>query len=442
MLILILILLLPLPAVATDRYVSPTGTGSTCSSGTPCAPATAIAAMTSGDTTYLQNGTYQGANYMLSIQSKDCSVGSRCTIAAINEGSVTVDGQAANVPLDLNDSSYWTITGINFKNSNSDVCKVRGTPGARKNAFHELKRSICWDAVDADNRHAWSVHDLNDVLLEDVAGFGRARKVLAGFEADRVNWRRCWSRWNKYTDAQPKQGADLTYDTYDEVWENCIFEWDQLDASSNPMGNANSAGGILSPGATNARLKVCGCIAYALTGQNNSQPYLFFTPNHSVDAGLTGSTFVHNVGFVQPSGLTIKPFFLNDDISGGADTADHLTSITGTSGASSSFNGNFSCTNCLSQATASGYNLYGNTGSGATIYYRYENCSLTGTVLWPWPMAGRIASALTAGGYSSHNVDTVIQSLFGTYPDSGGSSGGQSQPPAWSSPRRHPFMRR
>ena len=163
------------PVWATDRYVSPTGTGSTCSNGTPCAPVTAIAAMTSGDNLYMQDGTYQGDNYMLSIQSKDCLVGSRCTIAALNDGSVTVDGQAARTPLDLNDSKYWTIAGINFKNSVSDVCKVRGTPGSRKNAFHELKRNVCWDAVDADNRHAWSVHDINDVLLEDVAGFGRAR---------------------------------------------------------------------------------------------------------------------------------------------------------------------------------------------------------------------------------------------------------------------------
>ena len=423
MLAILFVLLFPLTAFATDRYVSPTGTGSTCSSGSPCAPVTAIAAMTSGDTTYLQDGTYQGDNYMLSIQSKDCLVGSRCTIAAVNDGAVTIDGQNARVPLDLNDSKYWTLSGFNAKNSNSDVCKVRGTPGARKNAFHELRRIICWDAVDADNRHAWSVHDLNDVLLEDVAGFGQARKVLAGFEADRLNWRRCWSRWNKYTDAQPKQGADLTYDTYDEVWENCIFEWDQLDASANPYGNANSAGGILSPGSTNANLKVCGCIAYALTGQNNSQPYLFFTPNHSVDAGLTGSTFTHNVAMVQPSSLTIKPFFLNDDIGGGSDTADHLTSITGTGGASSSFTGNLTCTNCLSQATTSGYDLYGNTGAGATIRYQYNNCALTGTELWPFPMASRIASALTAGGYSSHNVDTVVQSLFGTFPSLVGGGG-------------------
>jgi len=35
-------------------------------------------------------------------------------------------------------------------------------------------------------------------------------------------------------------------------------------------------------------------------------------------------------------------------------------------------------------------------------------------------MSARISAALTAGGYASHDVDTVIQAHFGTYPTEGG----------------------
>lgn len=54
------LLLLASSASATDYYVSPSGSGSTCSDGSPCSTATALAAATAGDTVHFKTGTYTG----------------------------------------------------------------------------------------------------------------------------------------------------------------------------------------------------------------------------------------------------------------------------------------------------------------------------------------------------------------------------------------------
>lgn len=58
LLIALSFLLIGTIAEATDRYASPTGSGSTCSIGSPCSLSTGIAATVAGDTLYLRAGTY------------------------------------------------------------------------------------------------------------------------------------------------------------------------------------------------------------------------------------------------------------------------------------------------------------------------------------------------------------------------------------------------
>src|SRR5512139_2454851 len=57
-LLLVLSLLCASPAWATTYYVSPTGSGTTCSAGSPCTLTTVNGKVAAGDTVYLNNGTY------------------------------------------------------------------------------------------------------------------------------------------------------------------------------------------------------------------------------------------------------------------------------------------------------------------------------------------------------------------------------------------------
>lgn len=431
-------------ADAATYYASPSGSGSTCSDPSPCTTAGGVAKLTPGDTLILKNGTYTGASGMLSV-TKTGTAGSRITIQAETDGSVTLNGQAANVPIDIVDSSYVTVTGINAYNSSSDTCKIRGSDGTVYpwyNAYVELKRTICWDAVAGQNRHAINITKIQHVLVEDFGGFGTGRKIFGIIATRNITVRRCWTRWNQSSDTSPKSGADFTYNSWDILWENCIFEWDRLDSSTQLYGNANASAGV-HPGASGqttlgytTNLRVLGSIGLVLTGQGRGQPDIFNMPAHTGNAAngnpatntctsqscTTGNTFRNNVGFIEPASTGIKPFNLADSMTNTTNTAANLTSIHGTSGTASTYTGAWSCSNCLSQATVSTYNLYANppNATGATIRYRYVDGTLTNVLLWPWPMASRIVAALTAGGYSSHNIDTVIQAHFGTFPTEGG----------------------
>ena len=60
LMLLVLSLLVSSPLWAATRFVSPSGSGSACSSGAPCSRATAISQAVAGDTITLADGTYSG----------------------------------------------------------------------------------------------------------------------------------------------------------------------------------------------------------------------------------------------------------------------------------------------------------------------------------------------------------------------------------------------
>jgi len=426
--------------MATTYYASQAGGGNGLSQGSPTQVNTGIGLLALGDTLKLLDGTYTGTASMITIADKNTGTqeSHRRTISALNDGAVTIDGQSARRPVDVYNSTYWTLEGFNAKRGgggSGSVVSVRGT-SVNVSAFAELKRICAWDAENAANRMAFSINDVSDVLVEDCAGFGTTRYCLLPYKTNRVTVRRGWFRWNQYNDTQPKAGVNLAYNVHNSLFENCIFEWDKLDASSNNYGNAaGTTGNNPTYGSTwDLNVRVYGCIAYALTGQNNSQARLFFMPNSNTgatvtsctgdsDGGcITGSDFLNTVGYVQPSSETVRPFELYDNVSGGESTITKCSSFKGTGGSSSVFSGNWINNNHLEQDTIGAYNLYADppNATGATIRFRYVDGVITATELWPFPMANRIEAALLAGGYASHNINTVIQSIFGTFPSIGG----------------------
>jgi hypothetical protein len=414
--ILLLLSLASVPAWATTYYSSPTGSGTTCSDGSPCDVATGIGKLVAGDTLYLKDGTYTGVAGMITVNNVDGSLGSRITITAVNDGAVSINGEAARVPVDIVDSSYITLSGVNAYNSSSDVVKVRASDGQPNyDSYNELKRVAAWNAVDSDNRHVYSIHNIDRVLFEDCAGFGRGRIIFGPFNANYITFRRCWGRWNTYaSDGTPKQAFNIVYNTTHLIFENIISEFDKQGATTGTQYGSGTAGGIIAPGPYSTDTQVLGSIGLALSAWTNPGFIWYMSPS-SAESGNTGTTFSNVVGYVQPAGYDIYPFSMNDTI--GTSTADHVTSITGIDGWNSEFlNGWSGVTNHLQQETVGAYNLYTNTGAGAAIRYRYVDGSLTGTELWPWPMTARIKAALNLSGYDTdYDIDSTIQGIFGTY---------------------------
>ena len=96
LILLLSFLFFTVPIRATDYYASASGSGSTCTIGSPCLIASVWALMVAGDTLNLNDGTYTGADSMIDPPAAfDGTVGSRMTIQAINDGEVTINGEGA-----------------------------------------------------------------------------------------------------------------------------------------------------------------------------------------------------------------------------------------------------------------------------------------------------------------------------------------------------------
>src|SRR5262245_52578781 len=144
---------------AADLYVSPFGSGSTCSATSPCTVAQSMSLVRPGDHIKMQNGTYSGSNAMFSCNGISGTASARIYVEAINEGAVLIDGQQSYVTLRLGSGSpcnYWTFQGINVANSSADIIAV-----ASGSAYNEFKRVVVWDANPGGNYYCISVFSTN-----------------------------------------------------------------------------------------------------------------------------------------------------------------------------------------------------------------------------------------------------------------------------------------
>src|SRR5688572_26623257 len=111
--LLALLCALQLKADASDLYVSPGGSGSACSSSSPCTVAQAVTLVSPGDHIKLINGVYTGDSGMLSCKGRSGTASQRIYFEAIQDGAVLIDGQDSRNPAALIDCSYWTVQGVN-----------------------------------------------------------------------------------------------------------------------------------------------------------------------------------------------------------------------------------------------------------------------------------------------------------------------------------------
>ena len=161
------------PPVCT-AWADPQGSGSACSEASPCNVGTWLSSKAApGGVLCLRDGLYKGDSQMLAFSNRSGTAGSPITVRAQNDGRVEIDGEFQRRPIDCN-ASYITVQGVDAKNGS------RYHSGrAWAVLHHPARRGL--GAAPAPDGGIENVMDIGGAhnLVEDFAGYGYARKMLA-----------------------------------------------------------------------------------------------------------------------------------------------------------------------------------------------------------------------------------------------------------------------
>jgi hypothetical protein len=441
-------------AASCTHYASPTGTGNG-SSASPFKIANFWSVAQPGDTLCLLDGQYTGSASMINPpQNRRGTASAPITVQALNDGKVTINGQGSYIPVRLSYNDYFVIEGINASNSAASVVTLSNSSN------NIMRRVAAWDAADG-NHSIFGIHYGNNNLLEDVAGWGIARKIYESSQSGNYTTiRRAWGRWEGSHVVGPKMTYTLAYNNVNMIVENAIGTWSGermkqtyvlLDYYGNPW-TGNGAGtytnyavdqpyGIFGVDALtgsdkNARNKLLGSIAY-IRGSDRFHPAqaVFVTKLDSME-------LAHTAAYIAPgTHINKRPFALyNLQSSVGVNLI--ARNLTGIGGTSSYFGSEWKKSGIAEgELLTAVVNAFTSTTSGANFCYRYQNGALTTQPLWPWPMNQRIIDATVQSGRAAVDVTATIESLLGAIPaacKSTTSGGTPPTPPGSTPPPRAP----
>ena len=462
LLTLVAVLLSASAAVAqVERFVSPAGSGTTYTSGSPGAMRDGIRASSASDIVTAAAGTYTGDLGMIwPTSGQSGTSGSPITVRCPTE-TCTVDGDFSRIPINLNANDWWVIEGFDVHSGTHSV--IYNNTGSDNNVF---RRIVAWDAAIDTNGAVIASHGLTNALFEDVAAFGAGRKIFSNSQAgNAVTCRRCWFRWEGSTFGA-SLGVTLFYKAYNAIYENVLVTWSgESMPETYTVANPNTPGinktnfEPYGPGALltndrledatvpkNANAEVRGAIVY--TKATDRLPTTVvggggFTATPGIwHFGASSLTLTDVVRVMSPShsrfnlhlgiALTRRPFngpvaTSNDTDAVVSDTATRITSIRGTAG--DQFHADWTVTpTSVGTSLAAVITPWQNDQAAARVCYRWG----TTTPLWPWPMNDRILAATTAAGAyagpcttncvggrvarTATNVTTDIEALLGTIP--------------------------
>ena len=312
-------------AASCTHYASPNGTGNGLSSSQPFKIANFWPLAKPGRTLCLLDGKYTGSASMIKPPQKLSGTASApITIRALNDGKVTINGQATLYPVLLSYNNYFVLEGFNAHHGKGSVVSL-------SNSNHNIVRRVAaWDAAD-NNTNIFGIHYGNHNLLEDVAGWGIARKTFSASQGGNYTTiRRAWGRWEGSHVVGPKMTYTLAYNNYNMTCENCIGTWSGermkqtytlLDYYGKPW-TGNGAGtytnynvdqpyGIFGidglAGNKNARTKLLGSIAYVRSNDRFAPSRAIFV--HKLDSVEVADTAV----YIEPgTNITKQRFSLNN----------------------------------------------------------------------------------------------------------------------------------
>lgn len=439
-------------------YASPDGTGDGSKESSPFKIADFWPIAAPGDKLYLLDGVYQGDKSMISPlydynnDTQECASYKGGTefnpivVKALNDGKVTIDGQGARKPVYLLCQRYLTIEGINAHSSSGSVFTITHSDNTI------IRRSVGWDAYDGD-QSIFGISAAEYTLLEDVAGFGIARKIFSSSQSgNHTTFRRAWGSWDGSHEFGPKMTYTMADNNYDMTCENCVgtwtgsrmqesyalkhesngcyTQWDegqcannggQLQYSTEYKKNCCFFSGYkidqpyavigvdrLTMGDIAADSRVFGSIAYIKQGANYHLPveqaaYLVID--------MDSFEYKDSVAYIQPHFFTSTKTF---SLSSGSNLS--ANKLTGIGGAGSSIHTDWHKSNIKEGPDVSSVgNVYVN-ADGASICKRYRGRVLTNAKLWPWPMNQRIIDATTLAGMKAVNVTATIEGMFGPIP--------------------------
>lgn len=391
-----------------------------------------------GDTLWLLDGTYTGADNMISPPTQGAPANfsgtstNRISIRALNDGKVLIDGQfvSGRNPVNLLRNSWFTLEGFNARNGGLRIVETTGVT---------VRRVISWDGRFTGKSDVALFWKTTGSLVEDSAFFGTGFNVLEFTNSTGPNTvRRVWARWEGSSAGDSKRTIMLSYNVDQNTarCENCLATW---TAESMPQHYYYSSGGkgknegdfesvpwrvnspqplisygtpapnVLHP--TNGAY-VVGSLAYMMpatssqpSGRGNDHPPgMYRIMEHA------GWTWRHVMAFVSPTHArfnSIRGFdFNNYSASFQTGALDHATSVRGSLGdriGTGPTVTNPSLPGVGMTSLSAARNPWTNAGDGANLCKRWVNGQLTNEPLWPWPMEDRIKAATALAGNTFQN---------------------------------------
>ncbi|MCP4837772.1 MAG: hypothetical protein GY894_00210 [Planctomycetes bacterium] len=414
-----------------------------------------------GATLCLKDGIYRGADSMLDVTPNTSgALGNPITIRAVNDGGVFIDGEDLRRPFRLRWSNYWVLEGFNVANSSAFAVSIGGDISGTRIHHVTVRRVVAWDALitngSSNNFHVWGIDYADDVLLEDVAGFGTGRKVFTVYRSRRVTMRRAFARWEG-SGGGSAIPISCIYRSYDVICENNIAVWtaEQQPSIGVPSGGRGAlamdwlaygdeswaADGDLNFDPKNAQMRMLGNIAIVpadLPDDPGSMPPTPLTPASATwMAYIKGVEYINNVAISnrndmplwrvegcidKPSAGAFCDWAIGLDETEAPLIARHNTGWGGNN--LSKFTGWTVDDDRLEVAYGDPPPDVFQGTMGATVCHRYVDGELrdgTGVSaaepLWPWPMNERILAATTAAvGHSPEDVTARIEGLLGPIP--------------------------
>jgi len=403
-------------ASTATLFVSAAGSGNCLTIGTPCSFSSAFALAVPGSIIEAAAGTYQGSGRMIAPTSGITGTAANpITVRCATDGACNIDGQDARAPITLTNNDWFIIEGFNAYNSNLHVVNLGSS--ADNNI---VRRVVAYHANVAQNYMVFNSNNNTGNVFEDVAGFGTGRKIFQAYNSSGTIFRRAWGMWENDTSVGPKSTFNLGYAGANNLCENCIGTWNGT-AANQPTSIFRTGPTYNNSGenpASNGRY--FGSIAYLTNSQTSNLTNIVYFSEPT-----TGG-YQDVVVYLSSNHAAKRPFQLTTG-EFGACTDCYMIRTTEVGGVASSIGTGFTQTNRIDVATLGSTDIWDG-ASQANVCFRYQNGTLTGTKLWPWPMDERIGalwdahngagSALATFGSLTAPITTQMETIFGVIPAS------------------------
>jgi hypothetical protein len=406
---------------ACTHYAAANGSGTACSSGTPCTIPQFVNNAVAGQVLCLTQGTYTGSNLLSLPGNRHGTSGNPITVCArngtqcateANDGGVLINGGNGSRP-GLIAGNYWVIKGMNFTGGDNKSFSVNGNNNL-------VQRIVVYDGGDNNGNYGDVLIEISgpytNNVIEDCAAFGKARKALSlaqgGFGANTL--RRCWGRWedNQHVAASPTSTGQLGYGADGVTFENVLLTWDTQGTLTDPEG--------VSMLFRTQNSQLLGSIAYAPATVTLDASVLFaafddagFPPQQGDFHPATNVLMRHLAAVISPSNTNFSTTFgftASDSYTGAVNSG--IVDSVSIAGRAPAISGNWTATNLRHATSRAAMEAQ----LGQSIWtaldglcHRVVNRVQTTAPLWPWPMGRRISEALVASGRPAIDVQAQLE---------------------------------